>query len=129
MAQSKKSSAADRTISLFAAPQPVQEAVPEYIAPEVKEGARVPLEADVDRLRANAFKGQEWTDKYFGQTVAGGNTYRLSLKDNHYYLERLSKNGQGGIYAYTGVTLPADDLFGVTNLMVQAAKAKKEKEK
>ncbi len=129
MARSK-SSAAERTVDMFAAPRPAQELVPEYIAPEPKEGERVPLEADADRLRDNAFKGQEWTDKYFKDpSVAECNTYRLSLKDGYYYLERLSKNRNGGgIYAYTGVILPADDLFGVTNLLVLAARAKKEKE-
>ena len=122
----KKPSAADRTISMFGAPVPVQElpVVPE--AEETKE--RVPLEQDVDNLRDRAFKGQEWTTAAFGIPDADGNQYRCSLMGGHYYLETLAKQGSKPAYGYVGLMVHERDLYAVTQVLVQAVRDKQKKE-
>lgn len=122
-----KASAASRTMDMFQTVQP-QEAVPEVIQAE-ERGERVPLEEDSDRCRENAFKGQEWTTKYFGKPEAPGNEYRMSFRGEHYYLETLSKlPGGKTVYGYSGLMLHERDLFAVANLIVLAARGKKERD-
>ncbi len=124
MAKPTKPSAADRTIDMFAS-API-ETVPEE---RDEAGERVPIEQDVDRLRDNAFKGQEWTSKHFARQEAPGNEYRVSMKNGHYYVESLHKT-QGGatVYGYTGIMVHEADLYNLVSVMVQAVRDKQKKE-
>ncbi len=128
-----KPSAADRTISLFGSPQasgsePEREI--EVIADDVKDGERKTLEEDADRLRDNAFKGQEWTTKFFGRPEANGNEYRVTRKGDFFYMETLSKKpGTRDAYSYTGVMIHVDDFFNFATPIVHAARALKAEKK
>lgn len=123
MKKPTKPSAADRTIDLFQAPVLPAE-------PEDKEelGTRQSLEEDVDRLRENAFKGQEWTTEAFGKVEATGNEYRISHKGQHYYLETLHKiPGAKESHAYSGLMVHDSDLLKVATVIVAAVRAKQGK--
>jgi hypothetical protein len=129
----KKPTAADRTMGLFGQPPVVDEAKAlaeaEVLAPEEK-GERVPVEQDADRMRDAAFKGQEWTSKYFGSFEAPGNEYRLTQRGPYYYLETILKEvGKPTAYGYTGVMVHERDLMELTKVMVAAVRAKQAKEK
>ncbi len=127
--KTKKPSAADRTVSMFAAHVPIDERPVEVIDDEVHEGQRVPLEQDVDRLREQAFLGQEWTTKAFGIPNAEGNDYRVSKRGQHYYLETLSRvPGVPAAYGYVGVMLHERDLFAATAVLVQAVRDKQKRD-
>jgi len=125
----KKPSAADRTISMFGAqPTTIDERPIEVLEAEPNE-ARVPLEQDVDRLRENAFLGQEWTTKAFGAPDAAGNEYRVSRKGQHYYLETLAKTpGTSGAYGYVGLMVHERDLYNMVSVLVQAVRDKQKRE-
>ncbi len=124
MAKPTKPSALLRTIDLFAEPAPVVEERSEI------EGERLPIEQDVDRMRDNAFKGQEWTSKYFARLDAPGSEYRVSHKGDYYYVESVMKT-QGGAtaYGYTGIMVHASDLLNLTQVLVQAVRDKQAKDK
>ena len=124
----KKTSAAERTVDMFAAPKTeaaeAKEAAETAEAEEAKAG-RVPLEEDADRLRDTAFKVQEWTTKFFGLPMAEGNEYRCSKKGDHYYLERLAKKpGAKEAYGYMSYMIPEADLESVVKVLVQAYREK-----
>ena len=122
----KKPSAADRTISMFGAPVPVQElpVVPE--AEETKD--RVPLEQDVDNLRERAFRCQEWTTAAFGIPDADGDQYRVTLLNGHYYVETVRKEAGKPAYGYAGVMVHERNLYALTQVLVQAVREKQKKE-
>lgn len=120
----KKSPAADRTVNMFSGATPVEEREIEVIDND-ERGERIPLEQDVDRMRDNAFKGQEWTTKFFGKPEATGNEYRCTKRGEYYYLETLSKKpGMKESYGYTGVMLHENDLLPATSVLVQAIRAR-----
>jgi hypothetical protein len=120
----KKPNAADRTLGLFGQPPAVEEREIEVLEPEVK-GERVPVEEDVNRMRESAFKGQEWTSKYFGSYDAPGNEYRVSKKGDYYYLETILKEvGKPTAYGYTGVMVHDRDLMELTKVLVAVVRAK-----
>ncbi len=117
-------SAAARTVDMFAAPKP-QDERPVEILEEDSKGERVPVEQDVDRLRENAFKCQEWATKAFGIPEVGGNEYRVSLRGQHYYIETLAKTpGTANAYGYVGLMVHERDLFNLAAVLVQAVRAK-----
>lgn len=121
----RKPSAADRTMGLFGSPPAIDEREIEVIEEETKAGERVPVELDADRARAVAFKGQEWTSKYFGSFEAPGNEYRVSKKGPYYYLETILKEpGKPTAYGYTGLMVHERDLMGMTKVLVAAVRAK-----
>lgn len=123
MANSKKPSAADRTVQMF------QEPVPEFVEGEEK-GERVTIEQDADRLRDVAFKGQEWAFRTFGAADSDANDYRVSFKDDHYYVEELRKEpGKKEAYGYTGIMVHKRNLLNLTATLVLAARAQKEAKK
>lgn len=119
----KRATAADRTINMFSGSTPIEEREVEVIEPEAKEGERKSLEADADRLRENAFKGQEWTTKFFGLPESMGNEYRCTLRGEYYYLETLMKGpGAKEAHGYTGVMIHKRDLMNAVSVLVQAAR-------
>ena len=121
-----KPSAAERTLGLFGQPTVIQEREIEVIEEEAKEGERVDVEQDVDRMRESAFRGQEWTSKYFGSYDAPGNEYRVSHKGEYYYVETIMKEvGKPTAYGYTGVMVHDRDLESLTLVLVAACRAKK----
>ena len=123
----RKPSAAERTVGLFEAP-PVEKAEPEERT--VKDGERVSLEADVDRMRAKAFEAQEWTTANFGTPEAQGNTYRITKKGDVYYLEILSKGVRAqAAHGYTGIMVHAADLYNLATVIVSAVRAKQAAER
>lgn len=125
----RKPTASDRTVSMFTGQTPVEERPIEVIEEEPHEGARVTLEQDANRLRDMAFQGQEWTSKAFGEPDADGNTYRVSHKGVHYYVETLAKApGTAGAYGYVGLMVHDRDLLNLTKVMVQAVRDKQARE-
>ena len=107
----RKSSAADRTVDMFA--PKVREI--EVLEEAPKEAGRVGHIADADRMRDNAFKVQEWTSKNFGlQDTA--NQYRLTHRGEHYYLESVSDS------RYCGLFVHESDLIAVATVFVGAAR-------
>lgn len=129
MSKVKKPSAADRTLGMFGNPPPVEEREVEVLEEAAKEGERVSFEEDADRMRLVAFKGLEWTTKYFGSFDAEGNEYRVSHRGQHYYLETILKEvGKPTAYGYTGLMVHERDLMPLTKVLVEAVRAKQAKE-
>lgn len=127
--KAKKPSAADRTMGLFGQPPAIEEREIEVLEPETKDGERVDVEDDVDRLRGKAFAGQEWASKYFGKHEAPGNEYRVTHKGDFYYLETVMKEvGKPTAYGYTGVMVHNQDLYELVKVLVQAVRAKQASE-
>ncbi len=127
MAGPKKPSAASRTVDMFAQPPPMDARPIEVVEGEQHE--RVPLEDDVDNLRAEAFKVQAWSTAAFGSPEAAGNEYRVSFKDPHYYVETLAKTpGTRGAYGYVGLMVHERDLLNLTKVLVQAVRDKQNKD-
>lgn len=125
----KKPTAADRTMGLFGQPPAVEEREIEVLAPEVKDGERKSVEEDADRMRDTAFKGQEWTSKYFGSYEAPGNEYRVTHRGDFYYLETIMKEvGKPTAYGYTGVMVHDRDLLELVKVLVAAVRAKQASE-
>jgi hypothetical protein len=118
----KKPSAADRTISMFGAPAPIEERPVEVVESDVHEGERKTLAEDADRLRGVAFQGQEWTTKLFGKPDAPGNQYRVTLKGEHYYVEALDHA------RYVGLMIDKRDLYNLVTVLVQAVRDKQARE-
>ncbi len=120
----KKPSAADRTVSLFQEPQ--------IEAPQDEEKSeRQTLEESTaeGQERAGAFLGQSWATKFFGIPEPHGNQYRVSFKDHHYYLEKLSKlPGMALAHGYTGLMVHENDLLPMVTVLVQAVRDKQAKE-
>lgn len=81
------------------------------------------IEDNADRYRANAFSGQEWTSKHFGDAAATSNQYRLSTKNGMMYIEQSRTLGINGAYGYTGLMLPEQDLPALARVVVDAAKS------
>lgn len=128
MVKTKKPAVADRTLGMFGNPPPIEEREIEVLEAEVKDGERVPVEQDADRMRDVAFKGQEWTSKYFGSPDAPANEYRMSLRGVYYYLETILKEpGKQAAYGYTGIMVHERDLFPMATVIVAAVRAKQEK--
>ncbi len=124
----KKPSPADRTLGLFGNPPRADDREIEVLEPEQKDGERVTIEEDADRMRDVAFKGQEWTTKYFGSPEAPGNEYRLSLRGRHYYLETLLKEpGKPTAYGYTGLMVHERDLEAMAKVLVAGYRARQAK--
>lgn len=118
----KKPCAADRTVNLFEAPRELTVADAEVLQEEPK-GDRLPVEEDVDRMRLNAFTGQEWSTKHFGTYDGPGNEYRVSKRGDYYYLESiLKKEGTKAAYGYTGLMVHKKDIVPMTKVLVEAAK-------
>ncbi len=129
-AKQKKQSAADRTVDMFAAPQPMEERPVEIVEEDAHQGERVSVEEDADHYRDAAFKFQEWTTKAFGKPEAEGNEYRVTYKAQHYYVETIRKTpGAATAYGYVGIMVHESDLFSLTAVLVQAVRAKQDADK
>lgn len=129
MKKPTKPSAASRTVDMFGTVGPMDTRTAEVIEQEEKAGERVPVEDDADRMREVAFKGQEWTTKYFGSKDAPGNEYRLSHRGAYYYLETILKEvGKPTAYGYTGLMVHERDLMEMTKVMVAAVREKQARE-
>lgn len=102
---------------------------PEAIEEQEKEGERVSMEEDADRMREQAFVGQEWSTKYFGSREAPASEYRVSLRGEYYYLETLSKaHGQVSAYGYVGLMVHESDMYNLTACLVKAVRDKQSRE-
>jgi hypothetical protein len=123
----KKAPAQDRTVNMFSSPE--EEAVINQAEIEVEKDGRVPAEEDVNRTRDKYFQYQEWATKHFADRDATSNEYRLSLKEGFYLLETILKM-PGGREAYgsSGVMIREADIIKITQVFVDAARAKKAKE-
>lgn len=107
----RKPSAADRTIDMFAHKEREIEVL------EAEEKAdRISIPEDADRLREQAFQSQAWTTKLFGSPEAKGNEYRLTHRGEHYYLEAVSGS------RYCGLMIHERDLIAVATVFVGAAR-------
>lgn len=125
----KKPSAADRTVSMFGAqPTTIDERPIEVIEEEGHEGERIPMELEVDKFRAQAFQGQEWTTAAFGHLDAPGNEYRVSHKGTFYYVETLGKEAGASCSRYVGLMVHDRDLYALTTVLVQAVRDKQARE-
>lgn len=125
MASTKKSSAADRTVSMFGEPVQDQDSRAVEAVQEDEKAERVPMEQDADRMREKAFTVQEWTTAAFGKPEAVGNQYRVSKRGEYYYVETLSKKpGAKEAYGYVGLMVHENDLFNLTEVMVRAVRDK-----
>ncbi len=123
MAKPEKPTATDRTLGMFTKLTPIEEREIEVIQEEVS-GERIPVEEGADGMREAAFRGQEWTSKYFGSYEAPGNEYRMSRKGEYYYLETILKEvGKPSAYGYTGVMVHRRDLLEFTKVCVAAVRA------
>lgn len=129
MVKPKKPSAADRTLGMFGQPPAAEEREIEVLDEVAKDGARVPVEEDADHHREVAFRGQEWTSKYFGSYDAPGNEYRVSQRGEYYYVETILKEvGKPTAYGYTGIMVHERDIMELTKVMVAAVRAKQAKD-
>ena len=121
----KKSSAADRTVSLFGAQPTTPEERPIEVVEDETKADRVSMEESANDLRDRALKVQEWATAAFGSPDAQGNEYRVSHKGQFYYLETLAKRpGMASAYGYVGVVLHERDLLAATQVLVQAVREK-----
>lgn len=126
----KKPSAVDRTVNLFGTPLPttIDERPIEILEKEDEKAERAPMELEVDKYRAQAFLGQEWTTKAFGSLDAPGNEYRVSHKGSHYYVETLGKEPGASCSRYVGLMVHERDLYAITATLVQAVRDKQKRE-
>ncbi len=128
MKKPAKPSAVDRTVGMFPEPTPIDQRPIEAVDDD-ERGERVPMEEDVNRLRDQAFRVQEWTTKNFGIPEADGNEYRISRKGQHYYLEMLHKTpGTPTAYGYTGLMVHERDLYNMVACLVRAVRDKQASE-
>lgn len=134
----KKSSAADRTVSLFQeaiqkATEPTKEEIataPED-APEAIKAPAETIEQQAQRWRDTAFYGQETVSKHFGVELmdkAGKETFRLTEKDGWMFLEKYANSKDGMAYHWSGVMFRSESLYELTGLFVKASRERKAKE-
>ena len=129
----KKTSAASRTVDMWAPPPPIDER-PVEVVEATEKGERVPVEEDVDRLRERAFQCQEWTTKAFGRMDAPGTEHRVSFKklsngEGYYYVESTRKvPGSGSAYGYVGIMVHERDLYNLATVLVAAVREKQARE-
>lgn len=123
----KKPSAADRTVDMFAAPKAIDSREIEVIEGDEK-AERIPMELDADANRARAFQVQDWTTAAFGHVDAPGNEYRVSLRGVHYYVETLAKEPGAPCSRYVGIMVHQRDLLALTAVLVQAVRDKQKKD-
>ncbi len=84
----------------------------------------VTIESAVDRNRASAFVGQEWTTLLFGHPRSEEHEFRVSLKDGMAYLEKTAAGpGTNGAWSYAGIMLPEGDLPRMAAVIVRATRA------
>lgn len=111
----KKPSAAERTLDMYAPP------APEVLVEEAK-AERISIPEDANRMRETTFQVQEWTSRCFGLKTGPANEYRVTNRNGYYYLESVSEA------RYCGLMIPEADLYNLTNVLLAAARAKKERE-
>lgn len=131
--------ASERTVDMFSGrtqAEVVQEAkriaADEDISAEAKAEA-VPMEDEADRWRAQTFKTQEWMTKNFPiQKGDQGSQFRISYgkvaSQGWYYLEELHSHSGQHVTSYKGFMVREEDLFQLADVIVAAARAKKQKE-
>lgn len=123
----KKSPAADRTIDMFTGRSKEDETVIRFDSPEDAADAAKPtetIEEAAERWRANAFFAQEQVSKHFREAEYEGRVYRLTEKDDWFFLESFS--GENGRGKWTGVMFQSKDLYEITSVFVAASRKKKE---
>lgn len=103
---------------------PKAEPIPEVAedAPKEAKADRVPLEQDVDRMRARALEVQAWTSKAFADPDAEASGFRVSYQSPHYYVEVLRKDPYKPAYGFTGLFVHERDLLNLTTVLVQAVR-------
>ena len=133
MAASKKTTAADRTVSIFSgktalevAKEEADNSAAEDAEEEGGKKAETTEEASL-RWRERAFETAEHLSATFGQALETG-AYRITRKQGNLFLEQFRRNGNAGAYGWTGLMFPDGDLYELANVFVKAARAKKEKE-
>lgn len=118
-AKSVRPSAAERTISMFAA-APAVEAPVEAEEPTVHAAKEeTPLE-EADRHREQALKFEEWATKHFGLPDEGA-SFRLSSRKgtNGWYLERVFRDNGKTCASYTGLMLLDSEIEPLTRMLVE----------
>lgn len=130
MVAAKKSKASDRTVGLFTGQtnEEVAKAAVEEVAPEAPREAFEGIEGELERYRAQAFQGQEWTTGVFyagdaqkNQEAMSTSGYRLSLKGGWMYLEAVNRlDPKSSVYSYAGVMFAQSDLPHVAKACLKA---------
>lgn len=113
---------------MFAAPGNMDQRGDAEATVEEAKADRVPLEQDLDNLREKAFTAQQWATAAFGIPDAGGNQYRVTFHQGHYYVETVRKEAGRPAYGYVGVMVHERDIYALTQVLVQAVREKQKKE-
>lgn len=128
-----KSSAADRTVDLFAPPTKDVVSVAQPLETDDASESKAPggsIEVSAERWRANAFFTQEHLSKHFNQADQETGKFRITTSKGlpgWLLLERMGLN-KGDVYSWTGVMFKESELYEVTGVFVKASKAKQEKD-
>lgn len=124
----KKSKAEDRTVDMFSGKTRVEEI--QVAQEDVQDGHKAfeSIEQQAERLREKAFEFAEHLSKNWGQFI-DGETFRLTTRGEHMYLEQFRHNGQKDAYGYAGVMFPTKSLYELTGLFVKASKDRQAAEK
>lgn len=134
----QKITASKRTVGLFDGKTDEEKAIEAErikqdadIAGSEERGPAETIEEASDRYRRNAFVGQEWTTRHFGDPCDGTEEYRLSIDNGWMYLERTERSERterqadsGGAFSYRGLFLGKLPSLGrLLKVLVEAYKA------
>lgn len=124
--KSAKAKASDRTIS-FLTGLTNEEAklntdVEEAPDPEDKPKS---IEEAAEKWRANAFFTAEHFSKHFNEGKEGKEVFRLTEKDGHMFLEKMTCGDSGKAYHWCGVMFRTENLGELGELFYRVAKEKK----
>ena len=119
---------ADRTVDMFTG-QTNEEAATEVLV-EAPKGSET-IEQSSLRWREGAFQTYEFLSKHWDDSLPEGQSkFRLTEKGPLLLLERLQLDRSGRVACqWTGVMFAENDLYELTNVLVQASKSKKNREK
>lgn len=129
MKKISKPTASDRTVDMFTGTTAVDKAAAAIEEVENdKRAAFEPIEKSVDRYRAGAFQGQEWTSRWFpvdgtGVVAPDRTSFRWTQSGGFMYLEQV-RNGKNGVaFHYAGVMFPCNDWNELVDATSKAHKA------
>lgn len=129
-----KPEAADRTVDMFTGKTNVElaAAATEDVQDAPKERQELTPQEQVDNDRAQVLQITEWTSKHFPISEHGGTEWRMTRKQIQpwqvvYYLEKVFSTDGKSIAAYSGVVVPEEDIFGLADVVVSAARELKQR--
>jgi hypothetical protein len=120
--------ARDRTVDMFTGQTNV-EAATEHVL-DTPKGSET-IEQASERWSKTAFDTAQWLSKHWDDAIeAGGSKFRLTEKGDLLLLERLRMDESGRVACqWTGVMFRSDDLYELTNVLLQASKSKRDRER